>query len=336
MTISARVLRAQTSTSADELRALASDTSPQVRRQVAAHALVPADAVATLAADRDWRTRAAVAARADVPAAAAIPLVDDKVWQVRFALASNRHSDPAVWRAIAEATRTDIRMVFVQNSWVPANIAHLMCSDPHKDVRETLANSTPHREVLQRLLTDDHQDVRLAAADPRRVDHDQSGPVGSDPFPDLTDPQVLATWPATPTKPRTTWLKLFPHYRPNQDEVPEHVVWFWRYSVQIDRDPAWIAWWAGSPAKTLIIGVPPAPTRRRHLQQGRDGSVSISAGSPEAFAYIAEPDSLDFREDDPEMLTRVIDLLMPALADALARAAQELGLGTPPPLPPRT
>jgi hypothetical protein len=41
-------------------------------------------------------------------------------------------------------------------------------------------------------------------------------------------------------------------------------------------------------------------------------------------------------ENDPQLVDRVVDFLMPALENALARAGQELGLGPPPPLPPRS
>ncbi len=75
--------------------------------------------------DRDWRTRAAIAARADIPTSGGAALVDDNNWQVRFALASNQYSGPAVWRAIADAAGTDIRVVFAQNAWVPLDISAL-------------------------------------------------------------------------------------------------------------------------------------------------------------------------------------------------------------------
>ena len=55
----------------------------------------------------------------EVPASGGVALVGDKTWQVRYALANNPHSGPALWRAIVGATRTDIRMVFAQNLWMP-------------------------------------------------------------------------------------------------------------------------------------------------------------------------------------------------------------------------
>ena len=87
--------------------------------------------------DRDWRTRAAIAARSDIPTSGGAALVDDNNWQVRCALGSKQYSGPAVWRAIADAPGTDIRVVFAQNAWVPLDISRaLMRADPVTNVRE--------------------------------------------------------------------------------------------------------------------------------------------------------------------------------------------------------
>ena len=388
MTIASRVVRARESTSAPELRELAVDSSPQVRRQVAANAHAPADVVAALVADRDWRTRAAVAARPDVPTPAGETLAEDKAWQVRFALAHNHDSGPVVWRAITQATRTDIRMVFAQQPWVPLDISELLSADAVKDVRENLAIRTTHRTVLDRLLADNHGDVRAAAIRNQLItEHDavaaasdrqptvraaaahspalpssersrlladrshyvreaaQDGPwhlasvepetpPGAEEAPDLTDPHTMAAWPAAPSKPRTKWLKMFTQYRPNQDEVPPHVVWFWRYSERIDRDPAFIRWWAGTPTEKLYLHIAPFPTRRYEAIAHADG-LYIAAGVPDPTA-LREAKIQELDENDPQLVDLMVDLLMPALENALSQAGQELGLGPAPSLPPNS
>ena len=41
-------------------------------------------------------------------------------------------------------------------------------------------------------------------------------------------------------------------------------------------------------------------------------------------------------ENDPQLVDQMVDLLLPALQNGLARAGHELGLDAPPPLPPRS
>lgn len=156
---------AEASTDVTRLRSLASDRSPQVRRQVAANPNTPADVAANLASDRDWRTRAAVATRADVPADVLVSLVEDRVWQVRFTLAENKHASPTVWEAITRAPDTDVRMVLAQQTWLSVDVAMQLARDTAKDVRQGLAATTTHPEVFAVLTDDAHQDVRAAALD---------------------------------------------------------------------------------------------------------------------------------------------------------------------------
>ena len=356
---------------------------------MAANSHVSADVLTDLASDRDWRTRAAVAARPDLPTPAGAALAEDKIWQVRFALAHNQNSGSAVWHAITEATRTDIRMVFAQQPWVPLDISELLCADRAKDVRENLAIRSTHRTVLDRLLADDYDGVRAAAIRNRLItEHDvvaaasdrqpvvraaaahspllpssersrlladrshyvrqaaqqgpwyrgsdepEESPVGAEEAPDLTDPQAMADWPATPSKARTKWLKLYSQYRPTQDEVPPHVAWFWRYSERIDRDPAFIQWWSGTSTEKLYLHLAPLPTRRYEATPHADG-LFIAAGVP-GLTTLQDAEIPELDENDPQLVDRVVDFLMPALENALARAGQELGLGPPPPLPPRS
>lgn len=163
-TIAARAQEAaKVGTGAARLRSLASDRSPQVRRQVAANLNTPPDVAASLAFDRDWRTRAAVATRAAVPADVLVALVEDRVWLVRFALAENKHASPAVWEAITRASDTGIRMVLAQQTWLPRDVAMRLAEDTAKDVRQGLAAGTTHPEVFTVLTNDAHQDVRAAA-----------------------------------------------------------------------------------------------------------------------------------------------------------------------------
>lgn len=384
----AKVGQAQNARSEEELRGLAADSSPEVRRQVAANRHAPPDAIAALGVDRDWRTRAAVAARPDVQEQVGVALAEDKVWQVRAAIAENRNSGPVVWRAIAAAKDTGIRMGLARNKWLPQDISELMSADPSKDVRSSLAAATPHRKVLVQLLGDAHQDVRASALDndliteadivaashdrhlvvrgaaagsellpdsdrdrlltdrssyvrdeadsarrPYRFNEGQL-PSGDDEGPpDLTDPQVLASWPTTPSKPRTKWLKLFPHFRPSQDEIPDEVAWFWRYSERIDRDPAWRAWWADSPAKKLLIYIQAAPEQRYDAEFDND-KLTIIAGSSDFDIMIWELAKLGEAATKPTV-EQMVDTLMPTLARALAEAGRALGLETPPPLPPK-
>ncbi len=78
--------------------------------------------------------------------------------------ASNQYSGPAVWRAIADAAGTDIRVVFAQNAWVPLDISELSCAPiPITNVWENVAIRTAHRAVLDGLLADEHPDVPAAA-----------------------------------------------------------------------------------------------------------------------------------------------------------------------------
>lgn len=109
----------------------------------------------------------------------------------------------------------------------------------------------------------------------------------------------MADLPATPSKPRTKWLKLFSQYQPTQDEVPPHVAWFWRYSERIDRDPAFIQWWSGTPTKKLYLHLSPARTHRHHVAPHTDG-LYLAAGVPDATALLeAELPELD--ENDNEV-----------------------------------
>lgn len=88
-----RAAAARNACSASDLALAASDSSPSVRREVAANLTTTADVLELLARDRDWRTRAAVAARRDAPAAAHRLLIDDRAWQVVYTLGDNPSVD---------------------------------------------------------------------------------------------------------------------------------------------------------------------------------------------------------------------------------------------------
>ncbi len=288
--------------------------------------------MADLTGDRDWRTRAVIAARPEVPATVTVGLVDDRAWQVRFALAANHHSDPDVALAITRAADNRIRMVLAQNTSLPEDVAHLLADDPHKDVRSMLAASTAHREVLERLLVDPRPDVRSAAlhnplvttADLDRAAHD-TRPDG-EPL-DLTDPQVLAHWPVTPSKPSTRWFRIFSQFRPGSDEIPDYVAWFWRYSRRIDGDSAWASWWAAAEADRLDVAITPGRTRSTSIE--RDGrTLYVTAFSPETWEVLHRAE----KESDSEML-EVRELYLQALRAALNDVATWCDVREPPPLP---
>ena len=86
-----------------------------------------------------------------------------------------------------------------------------------------------------------------------------------------------------PRKPRTRWLGIMSHFRPMQDEISPWVVRLWEMAVDLDRSPAWRAWWepAGLPRLELWPG---AAKREKSRLTYNGHRVLVESSSPQLDA----------------------------------------------------
>lgn len=342
------------STPGEVIGTLAEDRDWRTRAIVAARGDVPAAAQIALIGDRSWQVRYALASNRDadqtvwraltltadrgtrqvfaqndwLPEDIAYALAGDEARDVRQSLVSQtRHR--SVLARLLDDQHPDVRSAGLQNRLVTVDQVVRASSDRQAVVRAAAAT----HELLptadrQRLTTDRSELVRESAAlDPRSV---RLGRVGNeDDEMDLTDPAVLAHWPATPTKPNTSWFRIFDNYHPTGDEIPPHVARFWRLAVAVDRDPGWRDWWqpASIPRLDLWVGAGAASPQLER----RGDSLRANASSAELWRLVRQDPPLDASGSDfDDVMDR---LLREQLVRLLEMVADHCGLTRPPPLP---
>lgn len=334
--------------------ALAEDRDWRTRAVVAARGDVPAEAHLALVGDRRWRVRFALASNRHA---------DQTVWRA-LTRAANRDTRQVFARqdwlpepiayALADDEAREVRQSLALQTQHPALLARLL-DDPHPDVRadglgnplatvDELIRASFDRQAVVRAAAADHE--LLPSADRQRLSSDRSGLVREaaaidpasirfgrvgheDDEMDFTDPAALAHWPATPTKPSTSWFRIFDNYHSTSDEIPTHVARFWRLAVAVDRDPGWRSWWrpAGIARLDLWVGAGPGGVQLER----RGSSLRADATSAELWRLIRQHEPRDGSGGD---LDDVMDrLLRDQLVRLLEVVADQLGLTRPPPLP---
>ena len=348
-----REAAANPSTPGEVVGTLASDRDWRTRAVVAARRDVPAAAQIALIGDRNWRVRYALASNRDadptvwraltlaadrdtrqvfaqhdwLPEDIAYTLADDEAKDVRHSLASQT-PHPAVLARLLDDPHPDVRSAGLQNRLVTVDQVIRASLDRQAVVRAAAAT----HELLptadrQRLTTDRSELVRESAAiDPSSV---RFGRLDEDEEMDLTDPAILAHWPATPTKPSTNWFRIFDNYRPATDEIPPHVIRFWRLAVAVDRDAAWRSWWQPADLVRLDLWVGAGADA---LQLERRGdSLHAKASSAELWRLTRHDPPVGSSVGDFDDL--VDRLLREQLVRLLEVVAHQYGLARPPPLP---
>lgn len=196
MTVADRELRASApSLSNHELAALATDTSPRVRRAVAGRSDVTASAAGALAGDRDRQVRERLADNPACPTAILGRLIDDAHWRVRWTAAQNTSPDPAVRETAARSPRPDVRNALAQRRDLTFEMSTVLAADPEVDVRLQLVWSSPWPQIPIRLAADPSPRVRAEIAGSDRV----TGPV----LRALAGDKVAAVRAAAAGNPRT-------------------------------------------------------------------------------------------------------------------------------------
>ena len=139
---------------------------------------------------------------------------------------------------------------------------------------------------------------------------------------------------STLTKPRTRWLGIMSHFRPSEDEISAFVVQLWQMARDIDRAPAWLAWWrpAGFPRLELRPGA--SEFASWHLTQ-RGRRLVVDSTWPQlwlaATAYEEQlPPNAEGAQADQEA-TILRDATTEAVYGSLAIVDDALDLGGLPP-----
>ena len=150
--------------SAQMLRDMASDDSPEPVRKVAAHRLCPSDVLASLSFHPDEGVRARVAANAACPISMLTLLAVDSSPQTRARVAANAACPVSMLTLLAVDSSPQIRAATVSHPRCPSSVALLLSVDIEARVRAAMA-SRPGvgAEILQLLARDVSAQVRARA-----------------------------------------------------------------------------------------------------------------------------------------------------------------------------
>jgi hypothetical protein len=362
-----REVAANVATAPDVLVLLAGDRDWRTRATIAARRDAPAAAHRLLIHDRVWQVtyalgdnplvdievwrlictegsknlRAYLAGQPFVPLEIARLLLQAPETEVRETLASQT-THREVLEVLLADPHAGVRADALRNDLVTLADVDKAVQDPSYLVRGLAARHLPIRSVdLERLLQDRSEFVRDEAAG-RRASGITIGPdrrlrglfdrtdlvgVDLDPPPGFS-PTQMAHWPATPRKPTMKWFKLFSHYHPASDEIPAFVERLWKVAGQVDRDPAWIAWWETTPYRALNISFGPAGPPG-NLPAPDDQVLSWPLHFP-AEADIEEVVRAISKDAQEDFFT---DWTYEQLSVAVKDIARAVGLPATPPLP---
>jgi hypothetical protein len=115
-----------------------------------------------LSQHRDKAVRTAVAQNPATPTPVLERLAADKHHLPRFGVAEN--ADPRSWEIALPAHDPDVRVILAQRPDLDERTLQRLLGDPNYGVRESLATSSRHTEVIAALARDEDARVRSAAA----------------------------------------------------------------------------------------------------------------------------------------------------------------------------
>lgn len=148
----------------EEIAGLASDSSAQVRRAVAARRDLHRDLLMLLAQDSDRQVRRAIAEHPNADDALLIALTDDPDFHVHWYAAQNRSGSAEFRMRATRANHRDVRWALAQLRPLEFEVAMELAQDSARQVREQLALATTHAQVLEVLIHDPDPRVRGTVA----------------------------------------------------------------------------------------------------------------------------------------------------------------------------
>jgi hypothetical protein len=135
-----------------------------IRKSVAGNPATPQEAFKFLVKDKDWHTRAAIAKNMAAPKDILEILAKDKEYSVREGVARNFAAPASALEILGAEKNDNIKMFVARNPNSSADTLTRLATDLHYATRrDVAANTATPNSVLQMLLKDAEQQVRIAA-----------------------------------------------------------------------------------------------------------------------------------------------------------------------------